>query len=69
MNGSRAVTPESSASAPALLIGMSGLIPFVGLAAMVGLGPPTWYVYWLAALSYYGAVILTFVGALHWAYA
>ena len=37
----------------------------VGLAAMVGLGPPTWYVYWLAALSYYGAVILTFVGALH----
>jgi hypothetical protein len=60
---------ESPVSPPALVLGMSGLVPFVGLATMIGLGPPTWYVYWLVALSYYGAVILTFVGALHWGYA
>ncbi len=29
----------------------------------------TWYAWWLAALSFYGAVILSFVGALHWGYA
>ena len=57
------------AAAPALMLGISGLVPFVGLAAMIGLGPGTWHVYWLTVLSYYGAVILTFVGALHWSYA
>ena len=60
---------ESSVSMPTLIFGVSGMVPFVGLAAMIGLGPPTWYVYWMVALSYYGAVILSFVGALHWAYA
>ena len=59
----------SPVSAPALILGISGLVPFLGLTAIIGLGPPTWYVYWLVALSYYGAVILTFVGALHWGYA
>jgi Protein of unknown function (DUF3429) len=63
------LTMTSPVSAPAMILGISGLVPFVGLAAVIGLGPPTWYVYWLVALSYYGAVILTFVGALHWGYA
>jgi hypothetical protein len=51
------------------VLGFAGLVPFVALAAAVCFGPVTWYVYWLVALSYYGAVILTFVGALQWAYA
>lgn len=69
MSDHRALERESRASAPAMILGISGLVPFVGLAAIIALGPPTWYVYWLVALSYYGAVILTFVGALHWGYA
>ena len=69
MSDYRALEREPRASAPAMILGISGLVPFVGLAAIIGLGPPTWYVYWLVALSYYGAVILTFVGALHWGYA
>ena len=69
MSDHRALEREPRATAPAMILGISGLIPFVGLAAIIGLGPPTWYVYWLVALSYYGAVILTFVGALHWGYA
>lgn len=69
MNGTRATMPASPASAPALILGISGLVPFVGLAGMIGLGPEVWYGYSLMALSYYGAVILTFVGALHWGYA
>ncbi|MBX3661256.1 MAG: DUF3429 domain-containing protein [Burkholderiales bacterium] len=54
---------------PALLLGAGGLIPFVGLALLAAAGPVASHVYWLTALSYYGAVILAFVGALHWAYA
>ena len=54
---------------PPWVLGFAGLMPFVALAAMIRLGPETWYVYWMTALSNYGAVILTFVGALQWAYA
>ena len=69
MNDSRAMLRMASVSAPALILGLGGLAPFIGLAAMIGLGPDVWYGYSLMALSYYGAVILTFVGALHWGYA
>ncbi len=54
---------------PALLLGAGGLLPFVGLALLAAAGPVASHAYWLTALSYYGAVILAFVGALHWAYA
>ncbi len=54
---------------PPWVLGFAGVVPFVALAAIIRLGPQTWYAYWMAALSYYGAVILTFVGALQWAYA
>jgi hypothetical protein len=54
---------------PPRVLGFAGLMPFIALAAMIRLGPGTWYVYWMTALSYYGAVILTIVGALQWAYA
>ena len=48
-------------------LGYGGLMPFLGLALASGLevGPA-----WIAqALLAYGAVILSFVGALHWAFA
>jgi hypothetical protein len=60
---------EASAPMPAIVLGVGGILPFVALTAIIGLGPESWYGYWLVALSYYGAVILAFVGALHWAYA
>jgi hypothetical protein len=63
---SRAVPP---APAPALVLGLSGLLPFVGLALLAVFGDVIWHVYWLTALSYYGAVIVAFVGALQWGYA
>jgi hypothetical protein len=61
-----AATPISPAPA---VLGVAGLLPFITLAALAALGPVTWYVYSLTALSQYGAVILAFVGALHWGYA
>jgi hypothetical protein len=69
MNPARAMSPMPPASAPPLILGIGGLIPFVGLAAMAGFGPEAWHDYSLLALSCYGAVILAFVGALHWGYA
>lgn len=69
MNDTHAMMRVAPMSAPAMIFGIGGLVPFVVLAAMIRFGPDTWYGYWLMALSYYGAVILTFVGALHWGYA
>ncbi len=53
---------------PALLLGFGGLIPFVGLALLATLQPPS-APRALDALATYAAVILSFVGALHWGYA
>lgn len=50
------------------LLGYGGLIPFLALAAG-HLALPEWNVPWAAWLMAYGAVILSFVGALHWAFA
>lgn len=52
----------------ALLLGLGGLIPFVGLA-IASLVDPVRTAVWVASLMSYGAVILGFVGALHWAFA
>jgi len=48
-------------------LGYGGLVPFVGLAAasLLGVAPQAA----AQALLAYGAVILSFVGALHWAFA
>lgn len=54
----------------ALLLGLGGLIPFVGLAAASLLDVETAREpLWRASIMSYGAVILSFVGALHWAFA
>lgn len=54
--------------APTLVLGIGGLAPFVGLALLAVL-VPTWYAIWLDALAKYGAVILAFIGAVHWGHA
>ncbi|MES2900474.1 MAG: DUF3429 domain-containing protein [Pseudomonadota bacterium] len=46
-------------------LGYAGLIPFVGLA-IAALADPRASGAWQQLLLYYGAVILAFVGALHW---
>jgi len=58
-----------TAPAPAVVLGCGGLVPFVGLALLVAFLPVPWYAFWLGALSHYGALILSFVGALQWGYA
>jgi len=52
---------------PVAWLGYGGLLPFVALTA-VGLWAPGTPL-WGAALLAYGAVILSFVGALHWGFA
>lgn len=49
-------------------LGHGGLLPFVGLTLLVWLGGP-WVALALQAQLAYGAVILSFVGALHWGWA
>lgn len=49
-------------------LGYGGLLPFVGLAVLM-LTDPERRSFWGQALIAYGAVILSFVGALHWAFA
>ena len=54
----------NQAPAPARILALAGLIPFwtLALAPSLGINPPQLQ----AALVGYGAVILSFVGALHW---
>ncbi len=49
-------------------LGYGGLLPFVGLAVLLAADAPR-AAAWSAALVGYGAVILSFVGALHWGFA
>ncbi|RDE49742.1 MAG: DUF3429 domain-containing protein [Candidatus Accumulibacter meliphilus] len=52
----------------AALLGYGGLLPFL-LLAPASLFDPHHAMIWSDALLAYGAVILTFVGALHWGFA
>lgn len=49
-------------------LGYGGLLPFVGAALLCWL-EPSHRVLWIGMLLTYGAVILSFVGALHWGFA
>jgi hypothetical protein len=51
---------------PALVLGIAGLLPFVGLCAVLFFWPHPFHGMVYRALNAYGAVILAFVGALHW---
>jgi hypothetical protein len=58
---------QSSPAPPiALWLGYAGLIPFVSFAALAWLAPPEWRPFTAAALSAYAAVIVSFLGGIHW---
>ncbi|BAU73816.1 DUF3429 domain-containing protein [Metapseudomonas furukawaii] len=50
----------------ARLLGFAGLIPFVSAALGIWLTPLGWRPFVLSALLDYAAVILAFMGAIHW---
>ncbi|MCZ8187047.1 MAG: DUF3429 domain-containing protein [Beijerinckiaceae bacterium] len=50
-------------------LGLAGLIPFFGLAALAWLGPGTVQALALPALLAYGATILSFLGGIAWGFA
>ena len=57
---------DRSIPLPALVIGAAGLLPFFALAAGIMLFPEPNLSYYLGWLTQYGALIVTFVGALQW---
>lgn len=63
---SPAVPRSSSPSAAALRLGHAGLLPFVGGALLVWLVWPEAHPYTTLALSAYAAVIVSFLGGIHW---
>lgn len=50
----------------ALWLGLAGLLPFLATAVLSWTAPGEWADIALFALSAYGAVILSFLGAVHW---
>lgn len=63
-----ASSPGQSTPQAVAWLGYGGLVPFVALAAASLLAPDHRSL-WSPALIAYGAVILSFVGALHWGFA
>lgn len=60
-------TPESLALHPrALQLGYAGLLPFVGSALLVWLVNAEAHPYVTLALQAYAAVIVSFLGGIHW---
>lgn len=60
-------TPEATPSVVRWL-GYGGLLPFIG-CALATHADPARAAHWYEALVAYGAIILSFVGALHWGFA
>ena len=56
---------QSSMPTAVGMLGYGGLIPFIGLAILANIEPSHGILY-RGALLLYGAVILSFVGAIHW---
>lgn len=57
---------EPSLPRPALWLGLSGLLPFLAALLLAWMGPGDWRGMALFGLKTYGAVILSFLGAVHW---
>jgi len=66
MQDNSAQYPDSPMPLPALIIGAAGLLPFFALAGGILLFPEPNLSYYLGWLTQYGALIVTFVGALQW---
>jgi hypothetical protein len=68
--GADAAPPAATARQPippaALWLGVAGLLPFAAGTLGVWLLPPFWAGEALDAQCFYGAVILSFLGAVHW---
>ncbi len=67
------ITPSSPQSSDltqpgriAWALGLGGLIPFVALAALQWVSPPGWRMLAASALLGYGALIVSFLGGIHW---
>ncbi len=52
----------------AYLLGAAGLVPFI-LCGIAAVSPGSWQAISLSALIAYGAVILAFLGGVHWGFA
>jgi hypothetical protein len=59
-------SPKESLSPATRALGWSGLLPFVGGALAVVWAPPAWHETSLRVLIAYGAVIVSFLGGIHW---
>ncbi len=68
MNTTVEIQSQTAAEPPqfALRLGYAGLIPFVGGALLVWLVWPAMHPYTTMALSAYAAVIVSFLGGIHW---
>jgi hypothetical protein len=65
-----AATPATPSNPPlpplALQLGHAGLIPFIGGALLVWFVTPAAHPYATLALSAYAAVVVSFLGGIHW---
>lgn len=62
------VNAPNAPSALALRLGHAGLLPFVAGAALIWIVRADAHPYVAAALSAYAAVILSFLGGIHWGF-
>jgi len=60
------VTPSLKPGPDAWALGIAGLLPFVASAAGLWLLPPDWAGFAALALLTYAAVIVSFLGGIHW---
>lgn len=61
-----AASQTSGPPALAWMLGLAGLIPFLAGAAFQWFSPPGWRMLAGSALLTYGAVIVSFLGGIHW---
>ncbi len=64
--GGRGRAEQAAVPRAAALYGAAGLIPFVVCALAVWVAPIPWNAFALDIQLYYGATILSFLGAAHW---
>lgn len=50
----------------AYLLGAAGLLPFIGLSLAAWLAPLAWHGQILHALTGYAAIVVSFLGGIHW---
>jgi hypothetical protein len=66
MRAMHQLSPNEPLSLATRGLGGAGLLPFIAGALVVALGSPAWHDTALRALVAYGAVIVSFLGGIHW---